>query len=382
MRARRLIVWILFVVLAVPATGLYAQENFSPEAVDQIQAALDEQVEAGNTVGITLLIDSPVGTFAGASGYADLENEVPLQPDDAFRIGSITKMFTSTVILQLVEEGVLRADDTLVEWLPDIAVPNNDRITLRHLMNHTSGIPNYTDDETLVEQYIANPTEPQGIETLVEWINTLDTALFEPGADWSYSNTNYILLGLVIEAATGSTSAEQYRSRIFEPLGMAHTYLADAEPATVELVQGYTPDDGVWVNTTAWNVNWAWTAGALVSTPSDLAIFIRALFAGELFAQPDTLAALLDTSGTGADRYGLGIGYIPPAGLGLSPMAGAAWGHGGGIPGYLTELTYVPDLDLVIVTMRNSEGPVNTGRLVYTALRAVRPALMEIQAVE
>jgi D-alanyl-D-alanine carboxypeptidase len=380
MRARRLIVCLLLVVLAVQAAGLYAQEDFPPEAVDQIQAALDKQVEAGNTVGITLLIDSPAGTFAGASGYADLENEVPLQPDDAFRIGSITKMFTSTVILQLAEEGLLSTDDTLAEWLPDITVPNNDRITLRHLMNHTSGIPNYTDDEDLIAQYLANPTEPQETETeMVDWLNALDTALFEPGEDWSYSNTNYILLGMVIEAATGSTAAEQYRTRIFEPLGLAHTYLGDAEPATVDLVQGYMPEDDTWINTTAWSVSWAWTAGGLVSTPSDLAIFIRALFAGELFAQPDTLAALLDTSGTGTSRYGLGIGYIPPAALGFGSMAEAAWGHDGGIPGYLTELSYVPDLDLVIVTMRNSEGPVDTWRLIYSALRVIRPALMELQ---
>jgi D-alanyl-D-alanine carboxypeptidase len=380
MRARHLIVCLLLVVLAVQATGLYAQEDFPPETVDQIQAALDKQVEAANTVGITLLIDSPAGTFAGASGYADLENEVPLQPDDAFRIGSITKMFTSTVILQLAEEGLLSTDDTLAEWLPDITVPNNDRITLRHLMNHTSGIPNYTDDEDLIEQYLANPTDPQETETvMVDWLNALDTARFEPGEDWSYSNTNYILLGMVIETATGSTAAEQYRSRIFEPLGLAHTYLGDAEPATVELVQGYISENEKWTNTTAWNVRWAWTAGGLVSTPSDLAIFIRALFAGELFAQPDTLAVMLDTTGTGGRRYGLGIGYIPPAILGLGSMAEAAWGHDGGIPGYVTGLTYVPDLDLVTVTMRNSEEPVDTLRLIYWSLRAIRPALMELQ---
>lgn len=381
MRARLVAVCLLIVLLVVYVYPLAAQESteFPPEAAADIQALLDAEIDAGHIVGLTLLIDSPVATFAGASGYADRENEIALQPDEAFRMGSITKMFTTTVILQLVEEGVLSLDDPLTRWLPDVTVPNGDVITLHHLLQHTSGILNYTDDEALIGQYLKNPYQEIAISELVAWINTLDDSYFEPGTDWRYSNTNYILLGLIIEAATGSPAVNVLRSRIFEPLGMAHTYLGDAEPATVDVVQGYQQDGGEWINTTGWNVTWAWTAGALVSTSSDLAIFVRALFGGDLFASDDTLNTMLDTTGSRASRYGLGITSFSAHGLDIGELGHGAWGHDGGIPGYISQLIYVPDADLVIVVLANSMPavPFNLLSLVYDALQVALPTLAE-----
>lgn len=357
--------------------GLQAQENeFPPDAVDRIQAVLDKAVDQNDLPGVTLLVDSPQGQFAGASGFSNLEAETSMQPDDAFRIGSITKMFTATIMLQLQEEGILTLDDLLSKWLPDIAagLPYGDQIVLRQLLNHTAGVFNYTDDDQLIEQYIADPYQAVDIQMITDRVIEINEAVFEPGTDWAYSNTNYILAGLVIEAATGSTYDAELRRRILDPVGMAHSFLGDVEDPVAELVHGYTEIDGEQTDVTEWNVQWTWAAGGLVSTPSDMALFIRALFKGDLFAEADSLDQMLDIAPTRDDHYGLGIGKMVVHGWEDSDLVDDMWGHGGGVPGYLSILIYARDADLVVIALQNGESS-DPGNVAFDALREALPFL-------
>ncbi len=362
-----------------------APPRFSPDAEAAMQAALDSVTATGDTPGgITLLVDAPTARFAGASGLADLEAGTPLQPDDAFRIGSITKMFTATVMLQLQEEGVLSLDDPLSAWLPEIAdgLPNGSLITLRMLLNHTSGIYEYTEDTESILGFFHDPYQSYTPQQIIDRVIALGKANFVPGDSWSYSNTNYILAGMIIEAATGMSAARALRARIIEPLGLTHTYLDSSEPPTADLVPGYTSDlSGQVTNSAGWNVSFAWTAGAMVSTPSDLARFIRALFAGELFASPETLREMQTTIDLG-DRsgYGLGILSAPLDMRALGALDDTLWGHNGGIFGYASTLLYAPNADLVLVVLMNSDHGEVMNDVLISALRAAVPELATVPA--
>lgn len=258
-----------------------------------------------------------------------------MRPDHAFRVGSITKTFVATVVLQLAAEGGLGLDDSVEQWLPGL-VPNGRAITLRQLLNHTSGIYNYTEDEALFRSLVRDPLRVLTPEELVA-VATRHGPRFAPGTDWSYSNTGYIVLGLVIEKATASPLEEQLRQRIFEPLGLARTSLPGAAALPPPAAHGYLPPGnglvatrgGKPVDVTAWSPTWAWAAGALVSTAGDLARFYGALLGGELL-QPEQLREM--RTAVAGPGYGLGLAVD-------RLQCGPALGHTGGVPGY-TSIAY------------------------------------------
>lgn len=370
MALKRLAGLLVLIALLLNTTGVRAggPQGFPEDITADIQALLDVEVRSNLIPGAALLLDSPNATFAGSSGYANLSTMTPLQPDDAFRVGSVTKMFTATVILQLVEEGVLSLDDPLSAWLPDVAagLPYGDQITLRQMLTHTAGLYDYVEDQFTLARLQEDPFQYIAPTELVARVLEIHDARFAPGERFSYCNTGYILLGLIIEKITGLSAAQALRSRIFEPVGMEHTYLAEYETPTARLVRGYAQYAGQWIDVSVWNVSTAWTAGALVSTTADLGHFIRALFRGDLFADPGTLALMLDTSGSQGVPYGLGIMQMQPAG---------SWGHGGSIWGYLTQLIYVPDDDLVVVAIvNNSIRGIQVNAIMDLALPYLVPA--------
>ena len=193
-------------------------------AADQpLQSLLDAVVAAGAT-GVIARVDDGHHVTALTSGSARLQPQRALRVSDSARVGSITKTFVSTVTLQLVGEGRLRLDDTVARWLPG-AVPGGAAITIRELLNHTSGLFNYTDDEQSVNAYLANPTRAWTPQELLA-VATAHPPLFPPGTSWSYSNTNYIVLGLVLQAVTGRDIATLVRERIVQPLHLYQTFLA------------------------------------------------------------------------------------------------------------------------------------------------------------
>lgn len=360
MRLRTILNLTLILVILLSGLIVTAQEDsqtFPPEVVDEIQASMDDLTTEVFPPGMVVWIDTAEYRFEGASGFADLAEETLMEPDGAFRIGSITKMFTATVIAQLAEEGALTLDDSLALWLPEVAeeLPYGDQITLRHLLTHTSGIFHYVehesyyadifttmvvDEETGVVSLDCAQQDPN--DTLSRYVYGKD-ALFEPGAGWYYSNTNYTLLGMVIEEAADMPLAEAYRANIYEPLGMTSTFLDCYEEATNDVVHGYTGFGESMADVTNLHESIGWAAGGLVSTALDLVAFARGLFGGTLFDDPETLVAM--TTPAPSAPYGLGM-FIQEESM----------GHSGGIAGFRSVLNYMPETDTVVVMLYNNDG--------------------------
>ena len=332
-------------------------QAFPPDVVAEIQAEMDALSAGELPSGMIVWIDAPEYRFAGASGSANLTDATPMPPEGAFRIGSITKMFTAVVIMQLAEDGVLTLDDPLAQWLPQVAeqLPNGDQITLRHLLTHTSGLFNvveheayYTDlfTEMVVDEETGSVTldcvQRDPHDTLVRYVYGKD-AQFAPGAQWRYSNTNYTLLGMVIEAAAEMPLAEAYRTRIYEPLGMTSTFLDCYEEPVIDVVHGYTSSGGALTDVTELHESVGWSAGGLVSTAADLVAFARGLFGGALFDDPETLAAM--TTPALGSSYGLG-----------AMLQGDYVGHAGYIAGFRSVLKYAPESDTVVVMLYNHDA--------------------------
>jgi D-alanyl-D-alanine carboxypeptidase len=328
---------------ATPASVQAPPATRAPADPAALQKQLDGVVEAG-APGVVALVRTGRQTWQGASGLGDLDAKRPARAGDRFRIGSVTKSFVATMALQLVGEHKLGLDDHLERWLPGL-VPNGDAITVRQLLNHTSGLYDYTDD-------LPEPPRPFQPRELVA-IATGHRPLFGPGKRFSYSNTNYILAGLVIERVTGQRLATQLQQRIVGPLDLGDTGLPATEQAIASpYLHGYAPRDQDWqvadgptglVDVTKMDPSWAWAAGGMVSSTADLAHFYQALLGGQLL-DPEQLQAMqttVDASqqfGHGA-RYGLGLLLLRPG------CATELWGHGGALAGYRTTAFSTKDAD-------------------------------------
>ncbi|MGW4247240.1 serine hydrolase domain-containing protein [Nocardia sp. NPDC004722] len=309
---------------------------------------LQRDADAIRDIGITgvqaRLIAADGGATVVTSGVADTVSRAPVSGEGYFRTASATKTFTATVLLQLVGEGKLTLEDTVEKWLPGMVRGNgNDgtKITVRQLLNHTSGLtyPNpyqLASPEDYHRYALEVPVSPeQVVATAVQ-----SPPNFAPGTGWSYSNTGYLLAGMIIEKVTGTPWYEQVGRRIITPLGLEHTsFPGDAATIPTPHATGYTqwPTGGL-VDTTDNRISgFAAAAGALITTTADLNTFFRALLGGKLLP-PAQLAEMKKTVDTDAEvrsvfpgaRYGLGLFSIE-----LS-CGGRYWMHGGDIPGYKT----------------------------------------------
>jgi D-alanyl-D-alanine carboxypeptidase len=318
--------------------------------LEKLQGLLDGLVAAG-APGAAAWVQDDHGNFQAASGLADLDSGRPMRPELHFRAGSLAKSFVAAVVLRLVAEGRLALSDTLERRLPG-SLPYGGQVSIRQLLNHTSGVPQNT---ATVEQTLY--ASPQG--RLHAWSPQELIALvadrppdFPPGTAWSYSNTGYILLGLIVEAATGNPLDQELDRRVFGPLGLRGTWLPTHAPGLPSPAsRGYSlprsPSgevlDGPLLDVTVQNPSWAWAAGGLVSTLEDLAGFFRALLGGRLLP-PGLLAEMRTTVAVPPgsiplpfyDRYGLGL-------LEVETPAGRLVGQLGGIPGFLSLVLSMPD---------------------------------------
>ncbi|UHA75545.1 serine hydrolase domain-containing protein [Paenibacillus sp. 481] len=270
-----------------------------------------------------------------AAGKANVHSGRSMQPDFHFRIGSTSKTFTATVALQLVGEGKLSLDDTLEKWLPGVVQGNGydaSKITLKQLLNMTSGIASYTSSEQFTKGMIENRFKTYQPDDLVK-MALQQKPLFAPGTQWSYSNTNTVLVSLMIEKATGQTHAEQIKQRIIEPLKLTHTYVPGKSQKLPEPhargYYAYKPDKSL-EDFTEQNVTVAHAAGEMISSNADINRFFSELLSGKLL-KPEQMKQMFESPiDSPLGRYGLGI-YERKLSNGH-----AVWGHDGSIPGYAT----------------------------------------------
>jgi D-alanyl-D-alanine carboxypeptidase len=292
-----------------------------------------------------------------ASGIADVTTGQPIAADDRFRVGSIVKTLVATVVLQLAGEHRLRLGDSVAQWLPGL-VPHGQAITLRELLQHTSGIFDYFNDPSFEQAFKADPTRAWQPGTLIR-IAVAHPPLFPPGTSFAYSNTDYVLLGLVIEKATGQRLARELRDRIFTPLGLQHTSLPFAQVMPPQpYAHGYLLDQpgapGP-VDLTQVSPSISWAAGGLLSTAPDLARFYTALLTGRLLP-PSLLRQMLTTVPTGPGTgYGLGI-------ISLQTPCGTAWGHNGNFPGYTSNAFTTPGGARQVVVLINATASTLTAQ--------------------
>src|SRR3954452_7262678 len=254
-----------------------AARDGSPQRASALERDLDRVVAAG-VPGAVLLVRDGDRTIRLTSGNGNVRPRTPIRAGDRFRVGSITKTFVATVVLQLVAEQRLTLEDSVARWLPGV-VPDGERITVRHLLNRTSGLFAFGGDHGFVTHASRDPLRVWTPREIVA-IATAHPPTFAPGAGWSYSDTNYYVLGLIVEAATGRSLADELRRRIFLPLRLHATSLPAGPGLAGRHAHGYflQPPQDVTVGSPS--VQWA--AGALVSNADDLARFFRALLGGRV----------------------------------------------------------------------------------------------------
>lgn len=328
---------IIAILLAVMLGALAACSEGSGYGQDDLQQDLDAIRDRG-AVGVQARVTLDNEILVGTSGVANVQTREPVPVNGRYRIASTTKTFVATVVLQLVGEGNLSLDDKVEEHLPGVVSGgghDGSAITIRDLLQHTSGIYDYNLDEAwnpfnALDIFEERRFAHYAPEDLVA-VAMRHPPIFEPGTARSYSNTNYVLVGMIIEAVTGNPWAEEVRDRIIEPLGLEQTTVGDDPQMPDPHARGYYqfPDGGPLVDVTLLDPSAGDAGGAIISTPEDVTRFLGALLSGELLA-PELLAEMKDSVPEGDGRYGLGLGWSP-----LS-CGGGYWRHGGAVPGYLS----------------------------------------------
>ena len=316
----------------------------------QLDQVLQEQLEQYRIPGQSATIIFPDGSrWNGAAGVADVDPGTAVTPDTTFVTGSITKTFVAATIMQLQEEGVLSIDDPLANWLPDY--PNAENITLRQLLSHQSGLFNYFVHPEYNARVFNEPDHrwtPQ--EVLDDFV--LEPKA-EPGARYYYSNTNFLLLGMVIEAATDKQLGQVLHERFLDPLGLDETFVQSYEEPPPGSALGCLQkpngpvclDDGTNYRPTLSAATVAFGAGDVISTASNLADWVRDIYGGHVLA-PESLAEMTDYVERGNDSYGLGTRT-------RTTLGHRAFGHTGSLRGFDAAMWHYPDLDTTITVLTN-----------------------------
>jgi D-alanyl-D-alanine carboxypeptidase len=365
--------WIAFVAAALIAAPLAASRQSQPAGpssalAEALQAKFVELHKSGSFPGGTAGFALADGrSFGIAVGVSDRSAGTPMRPSDRLLLGSVGKTYVSAVALQLVQEGRLALDDPISKHLVQekwfARLPGSSKITIRQLMTHTSGLVRYELNPRFTADLTANPDKTWSVEDRLAYLFDAKPA-FEPGTGWEYSDTNYIVLGAIIERAGGAPYYAQLRKRLLDPLGLKDTIPVEGRRVP-GLVQGYAGPNNPFGGTDemirdgrfAVNPQFEWTGGGLAVTSQDLARWARALYEGNVVA-PALMKELL--AGVPArlgpeTKYGLGVILRPTA-------LGETYGHSGFMPGYQTDVMYFPRLKAAIAVQVNSSAPKSTGR--------------------
>ncbi len=364
--------------------AVFAQAAVSQSALKTaLQSKLEEWHKAGSFPGATLGVALPNGeSFGLAVGFSDREAKTPMLPTDRMLAGSVGKTFAAATALQLIKEGKIGLDDKIEKYLGGEAwfarLPNAKDITVRQLMNHTSGLVRYEFKEQFTKDLTANPEKVRKPAELVAYLFD-EKPPFAAGQGWDYSDTNYIVLGMIIEKVTGRKFYDEANRRLLRPLKLTDTIPQDG-PRLKGVIQGYAGPNNPFGGTDAMIVNgkfainpqFEWTGGGYASTARDLARWAKMIYEGQAFS-PDLLPQVLD--GVTAPMLGRETKY----GLGViirQTTMGTAYGHSGFFPGYMTEMMYFPKYKVALAVQVNT----SVGRSLGKPLGRVLVEMMDVIA--
>lgn len=341
----------LLLLLFITATSSFAQQT-----AKQIDELMKKYYDYGQFNGSILVAEKGKVVYAKGLGFANMEWSIPNQPDTKFRIGSITKQFTATLILQLVEEGQIKLDGKITDYLTDYRKDTGDRVTIHHLLNHTSGIPSYTARADFRTTIMRNPYK---VADFVKQLASGDLE-FEPGSKFSYNNSGYILLGAIIEKLTGKTYETVLTERILKPLGMTNSGYDNTSPLMPKRASGYQKQPAGYVNAPYLDMSLPYAAGSIYSTVEDLYKWDQALHEGKILSAESR--KLMFTPGR--STYGYGI-YITDDTIGKSELKTRFLGHTGGIHGFNSLMTRAVDKGQTVIILDNisqgrRHGPIAT----------------------
>jgi D-alanyl-D-alanine carboxypeptidase len=333
------------VIAAKPTTAM-TTASLPADFVAKLDAAAQQSFKEAATPGAVVGVRTPQGTWTAAYGEADPAAGTPMEVGMHTRIGSVTKTFTGTVIMQLAEAGKLSLDDPIEKYVP--GVPNGKEISLRMLADMTSGVASYTRSPKFTDTYFAKPETIFTPDRLLA-IGISGSPIFAPGARFDYSNTNTVLLGMVIEKVTGQDAGDALKKMVVDPLDLDNTSWPGASTEMpTPFAQGFTLQGDYAKldapsNATHWNPAWGWTAGELISNIEDLLTYGRALGTGQGLLGPAAQAERLRS-------------FPEPAGYGIAIGCIDGWvGHTGELPGYNTTVYYDTTSDTTVVVQASSD---------------------------
>lgn len=358
---------LLIIGLSINTAAQKSKPDISP-LKQKLQSNLDEWHKNGKFAGATLGVCLADGKcFSLATGFSDLEAKQKMKPTDLMLAGSVGKTYAAAVTLQLVNEGKINLNEKIEKYLGRekwfSRLPNAKDITVRQLMNHTSGLVRYEFKDQFTKDLTANPDKVWRPEELVAYLFD-EKAPFEAGKGWDYSDTNYIVLGMIVERVTGKRFYDEARKRLFKPLKFERTFPQDRRELK-GLIPGYAGaqnpfggkdkvlENGKFII----NPQFEWTGGGFVSNTEELARWAKAMYEGRAF-DASLLPQMLDgvPARLGRDaKYGLGV-IIRPTPVGLT------YGHSGFFPGYMTDVMYFPEHKISLAVQVNSSVSQNLGK--------------------
>lgn len=332
-------------VTVAPSAAAQPQRAIRAAIAHAVDSLAEAALRAGPVASLSIAVVRGADTIVlKGYGSADLENDVAATPRTVYRIGSITKQFTSSAVMQLVEQGKIGLDDEVTKYIPGYPT-HGRRVLVRHLLNHTSGIPSYTDVGAAFGRRIRLDLPHDSLLAIVRD----DSLQFDPGTHFYYNNTGYYMLGMIIERVTGKPYGDYLSENLFEPLGLSSTVYCSSAPIIKHRAQGYDRSPAGLVNAAFLSMTLPFAAGSLCSTAGDLVAWTRALHGGRVVSA-SSFAAMTTPVKLPSGRpmsYGFGLQVDT---LGSHRVIQ----HGGGINGFISSLAHYPDDSLTIAVLANT----------------------------
>jgi D-alanyl-D-alanine carboxypeptidase len=347
---------------------------FGKEQAKGADAALDRALKdlvamEGGPPGVIAVVQRGQHRKVHTFGVRNIKSGLPMRIHDRMRIASAAKAFSGAVALSLVSKGKLSLQDTIGERLRELLPEAWWEVTLRQLLNHTSGIPDFAGDEGVADAFVASPKKAPPPEELLSLMEEVDL-LFDPGSEYHYSNSDNIVVALMVEAATGTSYEEQLRERVYKPLGLRKTTLPRGTNLRKPFIHGYSSQDPPEDLSEDFAAGWAWASGGIVSTPADLNDFIRGYVGGKLFDERTQAKQRRVIEGASSDPPGPGKNSAGLAIFRYETRCGTVWGHTGNTAGYTQFAAASADgRRSVTVSINAQHTPTIGSPVVFKALR-------------